>query len=116
MLIIGVNYLFFCVDFGNEGHTTMTCPHKVATEHGVVQAPNRNTRSSLDYVFRRQLRPDIPAVSPSHLSCFYMCLKIFFLLSGYFIESDVPLCLRCHFMLTMKMRYLFYGCAILELF
>lgn len=56
------------------GHTTMTCPHKVATEHGVIPAPNRNTRSSLDYVFRRQLQPDIPAIKtafivPNQVDC-----------------------------------------------
>lgn len=57
---------------GIQGHTTMTCPHRVATEHGVIPAANRNTRSSLDYVFRRQLQPDIPAVSPPCLSCLFM--------------------------------------------
>lgn len=46
------------------GHTTMTCPHRVATEYGVVPAPRRNTHSSLDYVFHRQLRPRIPKMKP----------------------------------------------------
>lgn len=44
------------------GHTTMTCPHRVATEHGVIPA-RKNKRNSLDYVFERQLRTGIPTVS-----------------------------------------------------
>ncbi|KAG2673156.1 hypothetical protein I3760_13G076700 [Carya illinoinensis] len=47
------------------GHTTMTCPHRVATEHGVIPAPRRNTRNSLEYVFERQLRPDILPIKPT---------------------------------------------------
>lgn len=54
---------FFTMRFGVvEGHTTMTCPHRVATEYGVVPAPRRNKHNSLDYVFERQLRPRIPKV------------------------------------------------------
>lgn len=51
------------VFFLNEGHTTMNCPHRVATEHGVVPAPRKSTRHSVDYIFERQLRPHVPAVS-----------------------------------------------------
>ncbi|KAA8549401.1 hypothetical protein F0562_001126 [Nyssa sinensis] len=47
------------------GHTTMNCPHRVATEHGVIPAPRRNTHNSLDYVFGRQLRPNIPTIKPA---------------------------------------------------
>lgn len=46
-----------------KGHTTMTCPHRVATEFGVVPAPPRNAHNSLEFVFERQLRPRIPKVS-----------------------------------------------------
>ncbi|CAI9106960.1 OLC1v1006212C1 [Oldenlandia corymbosa var. corymbosa] len=49
------------------GHTTMTCPHRVATEFGVVPAPRRNTHNSLDYVFERQLRPRIPKMKPEFI-------------------------------------------------
>ncbi|KAJ0984113.1 hypothetical protein J5N97_002469 [Dioscorea zingiberensis] len=56
------------------GHTTMSCPHRVAMEHGVVPAPRRNTGTSLDYVFQRQIKPNIPMIKPAfvipnQLSC-----------------------------------------------
>lgn len=41
----------------------MTCPHKVASEHGVVPAPHRNTQNPAEYVFERQLVPRIRQVS-----------------------------------------------------
>ncbi|MBA0873708.1 hypothetical protein Goshw_006097 [Gossypium schwendimanii] len=41
------------------GHTTMTCPHRVATEHGVVPAPHVNTQNPVEFVFERQLKPRI---------------------------------------------------------
>ncbi|XP_057512577.1 protein DAMAGED DNA-BINDING 2-like isoform X2 [Actinidia eriantha] len=47
------------------GHTTMTCPHRIATEHGVIPAPHRTTHNSLDYVFERQLRPSIAKIKPA---------------------------------------------------
>ncbi|XP_057955915.1 protein DAMAGED DNA-BINDING 2 isoform X2 [Malania oleifera] len=47
------------------GHTTMSCPHRVATEHGVTPAPHRNTRNSLEYVLERQLRTKIPIIKPA---------------------------------------------------
>lgn len=47
------------------GHTTMTCPHRVATEFGVVPAPPRNAHNSLEFVFERQLRPHIPKIKPA---------------------------------------------------
>lgn len=51
------------------GHTTLNCPHRVATEHGVIPAPRRNTRTSLDYVFHRQLQPKHPSsmMKPAYL-------------------------------------------------
>ncbi|XP_052187831.1 protein DAMAGED DNA-BINDING 2 [Diospyros lotus] len=49
------------------GHTTMTCPHRVASEHGVVPAPRKNSGSALDYVFERQLRPKVPTIKPDFL-------------------------------------------------
>ncbi|KAH7672934.1 DNA damage-binding protein 2 [Dioscorea alata] len=47
------------------GHTTMSCPHRVAMEHGVVPAPRRNTSTTLDYIFQRQLNPNIPMIKPT---------------------------------------------------
>ncbi|KAL3850595.1 hypothetical protein ACJIZ3_012477 [Penstemon smallii] len=47
------------------GHTTMSCPHRVATEYGVIPAPLKNTHSSLEYVFQRQVRHHIPTIKPS---------------------------------------------------
>lgn len=44
------------------GHTTMSCPHRVAMEHGVIPAPARNTKTPLDYIFMRQLKAKIPKV------------------------------------------------------
>ncbi|KAK4278575.1 hypothetical protein QN277_016405 [Acacia crassicarpa] len=49
------------------GHTTMTCPHRVNTEFGVVPAPRRNTRKPVEYVFERQLRPSIPPIKPKYM-------------------------------------------------
>ncbi|CAN1809009.1 Protein DAMAGED DNA-BINDING 2 [Linum perenne] len=49
------------------GHTTMSCPHRVAIEHGVVPASHRRTHSPLDYVFQRQLMPKIPPIKPSYV-------------------------------------------------
>ncbi|XP_068668565.1 protein DAMAGED DNA-BINDING 2 [Aristolochia californica] len=49
------------------GHTTMTCPHRVATEHGVIPAPRRNTQKPLDYIFERQLRTNVPAIKLGHV-------------------------------------------------
>lgn len=45
-----------------EGHTTMLCPHRVATEFGVSPAPFKSSHSSLEYVFERQLKCRVPAV------------------------------------------------------
>ncbi|KAJ6844536.1 putative protein DAMAGED DNA-BINDING 2 [Iris pallida] len=47
------------------GHTTMSCPHRVAMEHGVVPAPRRNNQTSMDYVFDRQLKTEIPKIKPA---------------------------------------------------
>ncbi|KAG1337713.1 DNA damage-binding protein 2 [Cocos nucifera] len=47
------------------GHTTMSCPHRVATEHGVIPAARRNTDTSLDYIFKRQLKAKIPMIKPT---------------------------------------------------
>ncbi|XP_044483911.1 protein DAMAGED DNA-BINDING 2 isoform X2 [Mangifera indica] len=49
------------------GHTTMTCPHRVAIEHGVTPAPHRNTHNTLEYVFERELRPRMPLIKPPYL-------------------------------------------------
>ncbi|XAR58913.1 hypothetical protein NMG60_11014492 [Bertholletia excelsa] len=49
------------------GHTTMYCPHRVASEHGVVPAPRRSRLNSLNYVFERQLRPNVPTIKPAHV-------------------------------------------------
>lgn len=62
-LLMAPTFSLSVVFFLNEGHTTMNCPHRVATEHGVVPAPRKSTRHSVDYIFERQLRPHVPAVS-----------------------------------------------------
>ncbi|KAJ4834688.1 DNA damage-binding protein 2 [Turnera subulata] len=49
------------------GHTTMTCPHRVTTEYGVVPAPHKNTHNRLDFVFQRQLRPRIPPIKAAYV-------------------------------------------------
>ncbi|KAK7385521.1 hypothetical protein VNO78_31243 [Psophocarpus tetragonolobus] len=49
------------------GHTTLTCPHRVSTEHGVVPAPRRKTCKPLEYVFERQLRPSLPSIKPKYV-------------------------------------------------
>ncbi|KAL2317498.1 hypothetical protein Fmac_031374 [Flemingia macrophylla] len=46
------------------GHTTLTCPHRATTEHGVVPAPRRRSYKPLEYVFERQLRPALPSIKP----------------------------------------------------
>ncbi|KAJ4782465.1 DNA damage-binding protein 2 [Rhynchospora pubera] len=57
------------------GHTTMTCPHRVTMEHGVIPAQKRNTRTSLDYLFQRELKAKLPCmvkpkyVIPNQLEC-----------------------------------------------
>ncbi|KAL9238694.1 hypothetical protein vseg_013083 [Gypsophila vaccaria] len=49
------------------GHTTMTCPHRVSMEHGVIAAPRKSARHSVNYIFERQLRPHVPAIKPDYL-------------------------------------------------
>lgn len=49
------------------GHTTMTCPHRVATEFGVIPASHKNTRNALLYVFERQFKPHIPPIKPAYV-------------------------------------------------
>ncbi|GAB2274461.1 DNA damage-binding protein 2 [Dionaea muscipula] len=50
-----------------HGHTTMTCPHRVAMEHGVVPAPPRNSGHSVDYVFKRQIKSNVPLIKPAFI-------------------------------------------------
>lgn len=49
------------------GHTTLNCPHRVSTEHGVVPAPRKKTFKPLEYVFERQLRPSLPSIKPKYV-------------------------------------------------
>lgn len=49
------------------GHTTMTCPHRVATEYGIVPAPRKNTTNPLEFAFQRQLQPRVPPIKPAHV-------------------------------------------------
>ncbi|KAK8543425.1 hypothetical protein V6N13_136063 [Hibiscus sabdariffa] len=49
------------------GHTTMTCPHRVATEHGVIPAPHINTQNPVEFIFERQLRPRITSIKPAYV-------------------------------------------------
>ncbi|KAF3777410.1 DAMAGED DNA-BINDING 2 protein [Nymphaea thermarum] len=46
------------------GHTTISCPHRVAPEHALVPTPRRNSKRPLDYVFERQLRCNVPTIKP----------------------------------------------------
>ncbi|KAI4385576.1 hypothetical protein MLD38_003586 [Melastoma candidum] len=49
------------------GHTTMTCPHRVATEHGVVPAPCRSALNPLQFVFERQVTTKIHQIKPKYV-------------------------------------------------
>ncbi|KAH6836638.1 damaged DNA binding 2 [Perilla frutescens var. hirtella] len=49
------------------GHTTMNCPHRVATEFGVSPAPFKSSHSSLEYVFERQIKCRLPAMKPAYV-------------------------------------------------
>lgn len=49
------------------GHTTMTCPHRVSMEHGVIPAPRRKNQSPLDFVFERQIRKTVPKIKPAYV-------------------------------------------------
>lgn len=40
----------------------MSCPHRVAMEHGVIPASEKNTKTPLDYIFKRQVNDKIPKV------------------------------------------------------
>ncbi|CAM6030736.1 unnamed protein product [Sphagnum balticum] len=44
------------------GHTTLTCPHRIATEHGVVAALHKHSMGLVDFVHERQLRHHLPPV------------------------------------------------------
>ncbi|KAL3649149.1 DNA damage-binding protein 2 [Castilleja foliolosa] len=46
------------------GHTTVTCPHRVATEYGVAPASHKRTHSSVEYVFERQLKSRVSTMKP----------------------------------------------------
>ncbi|XP_074571002.1 DNA damage-binding protein 2 [Curcuma longa] len=46
------------------GHTTMSCPHRVAMDHGVIPAPEKNSKTPLDYIFKRQINDKIPKIKP----------------------------------------------------
>lgn len=63
------------------GHTTLTCPHRIATEHGVVAALRKHSMGLVDFVHERQLRHHLPPVC-IHLSAalciiFVMTLTVF---------------------------------------
>ncbi|XWS52997.1 hypothetical protein CRYUN_Cryun11dG0120100 [Craigia yunnanensis] len=49
------------------GHTTMTCPHRVTTELGVIPAPHKNTQNLVEFIFERQLRPGITSIKPAYV-------------------------------------------------
>ncbi|PON60433.1 Guanine nucleotide-binding protein, beta subunit [Trema orientale] len=49
------------------GHTTMTCPHRVATEYGVIPAPHKSSRNPLAYVFECQLGRIRTRFKPAHV-------------------------------------------------
>lgn len=47
------------------GHTTVSCPHRVAMDHGVIPAGKRNHKTSMDFVFERQLESKTQKLKPS---------------------------------------------------
>ncbi|KAF6153594.1 hypothetical protein GIB67_027461 [Kingdonia uniflora] len=47
------------------GHTTLTCPHRVSSEHGVIPAARRKSLSTMDFVFERQIRSNSPKIKPA---------------------------------------------------
>ncbi|XP_065878301.1 protein DAMAGED DNA-BINDING 2 [Euphorbia lathyris] len=55
------------------GHTTITCPHRVTTEYGVIP---RNSHNPLQYVFHRQLRPTIPQIKPAYVIPDQVCCAV----------------------------------------
>ena len=57
--------VFICTSyhiFSGKGHTTATCPHRVATEYGVVPAPKKQCGGVVEFVYERQLRSHLPKV------------------------------------------------------
>jgi hypothetical protein len=56
MLLKDLNFF----DLMSEGHTTMTCAHRVTMEHGVIPAQKRSTKTPLYYVFQRELQAKLP--------------------------------------------------------
>lgn len=55
----------------------MTCPHRVATEYGVIPAPVKKTHKPFEYLFERQLRTGIPQVSFRNFKLFLIVLLYF---------------------------------------
>ncbi|XP_024012133.1 protein DAMAGED DNA-BINDING 2 isoform X2 [Eutrema salsugineum] len=49
------------------GHTTMSCPHRVVTDHGILPTSHRNTKNPIDFVFKRQLQSRIPPIKPPYV-------------------------------------------------
>ncbi|KAH0937427.1 hypothetical protein HID58_004888 [Brassica napus] len=49
------------------GHTTMSCSHRVVTDHGILPTSHRNTKNPIDFVFMRQLQPRIPPIKPPYV-------------------------------------------------
>uniref|UniRef100_A0A6N2MZQ3 Uncharacterized protein n=1 Tax=Salix viminalis TaxID=40686 RepID=A0A6N2MZQ3_SALVM len=58
------------------GHTTRTCPHRVAIEHGVIPAPRKNTRNTVEFVLQRQLRPRILPIKPAYVIPDQVCRAV----------------------------------------
>lgn len=90
---------FFNLNFlRNEGHTTMSCPHRVATEYGVTPASHRNAGNSVEYVFERQLRPNMPYVSVFFLIFFLIlnCHYSVYLISAWYLY--VQMVVMCQIM------------------
>ncbi|KAJ4827157.1 hypothetical protein Tsubulata_025835, partial [Turnera subulata] len=58
---------------GEGGHTTITWPHRVCTEYGVIAAPHKNTHKRMDFVFQHQLRPRIPFIKAAYVIADQVC-------------------------------------------
>ncbi|EXC01441.1 Protein DAMAGED DNA-BINDING 2 [Morus notabilis] len=67
------------------GHTTMTCPHRVSTEYGVIPTSLRNSRNPFAYVFERQLGPTNSRIKPAYVIPDQWC--------GCFMTIDISLSL-----------------------
>ncbi|KAF4358811.1 hypothetical protein G4B88_023095 [Cannabis sativa] len=58
------------------GHTTMSCPHRIATEFGVIPASHKCSSNQLFYVFERQLGHTRSQVKPVRIIPDQVCCAV----------------------------------------